>query len=115
MYVNFRGRITADEQSEYTTLNTKYRFVGDGGYQTDWIPVAVTRGEPRSINGRRFIQIPQNDANGTFTTPGVKPKIPIFNGWMMVEVMLPTGGVKRSERTQFTVDCNPQAPRVRTR
>ncbi len=108
LYVNFRGRIAADENSDYSILNTKYRFVGDSGYQTDWIPVALKRNEPRSIHGRRFIQTPQKDAGGTFTTPGVKPKIPIFNGWMMVEVMLPNGHVKRSEKTEFTVDCNPQ-------
>jgi len=44
-------------------------------------------------------------------TPGGTVKIPVYRGWMALEVMLPDG-VKRSERTDFTVDCNVQ-PKIR--
>lgn len=109
VYVNFRGRITANAESSYATFGTKYRFVGDNGYKTDWIHVSVGRGETRTVHGRRFIQAPANAPGGTFIAPGGKPKIPLFNGWMLLEVMLPNG-TKKSERENFTVDCNAQPP-----
>ena len=46
VYVNFKGKIVANPESEYTTFNTKYRFIGDHGYQTDWIFVAVVAMNP---------------------------------------------------------------------
>ena len=109
VYVNFRGRITANAESSYANFGTKYRFVGDHDYKTDWIHVSVGRGETRTVNGRRFIQAPANDPGGTFKSPGGKPRIPLFNGWMMLEVMLPNG-TRKSERENFTVDCNAQPP-----
>jgi hypothetical protein len=105
LYVNFRARITAGEKSQYSTFNTKYRFIGDHNYETDWMPVSIVRGQPRSVLGRRFIQI--SDTPRGFKTPGAKGDIPIFHGWMLLEVMLPDG-TKRSERATFSVDCNPQ-------
>lgn len=108
LYVNFRGQIVADEKSTYETLNTKFRFVGDNGYESDWTTVAVKKDVPKSITGRRFIQAPTVDASGTLKAPGTTAKIPLYNGWMMAEVMLPNGGVRRSQKATFSVDCNPK-------
>ena len=105
VYVNFKGKIEANPESKYTTFNTKYRFIGDHGYQTDWTFVAVSRDEPRTVNGRRFIQAPTNNPKGSILAPGGTPRIPLFRGWMELEVQLPNGS-KRSERANFTVDCN---------
>ena len=113
VYVNFRGRITAGEQSQYGTFNTKYRFVGEKNYKTDWLNVSVVRGQPRTVNGRRFIQEPQNDSSGTLKAPGGTVKIPVYRGFMALEVMLPNGTIK-SERADFSVDCNVQG-RIRAR
>lgn len=107
VYVNFRGRIAANPDGNFATLNTKYRFLGENNYQTDWLSVSVNRDEPRTVHGRRFIQAPTNDRGGTILAPGQKPKIPIYRGWMILEVQLPEGS-KRSERVGFTVDCNRQ-------
>ena len=114
VYVNFRGSIAANPDSEYATFNTKYRFLGDNNYQTEWLFVAVNRDEPRTVNGRRFIQAPANDPGGTILAPGVKPRIPLYRGWMALEVQLPNG-TKRSERANFTLDCNlvPPKPRIK--
>lgn len=111
--VTFRGRITAPADSEYSTFNTKYRFLGESDFKTDWISVSVRRGETKTVIWRRFIETPQTDRAGDFKTPGGRVKIPLYRGWMMIEVMLPHG-VKRSERTAFTVDCNAQN-RMRSR
>jgi len=110
LYVNFRGKIFAEDDSAYKTLNTKFRFVGENGYESDLTSVSVSKGVPKSINGRRFIQTPQINSSGTFKAPGSTTKIPLYNGWMMAEVMLPNGGVRRSEKATFSVDCNPVAP-----
>ncbi|HKE56536.1 MAG TPA: hypothetical protein VKB46_07540 [Pyrinomonadaceae bacterium] len=111
VYVNFKGRIAAGEKSQYTTFNTKYRFIGDNNYKTDWQNVSIERGQPRPVYGRRFIEAPVRDPGGGFKTPGGSVKIPVYQGWMMLEVMLPDG-TKRSERANFSVDCNVQ-PRIR--
>jgi len=103
VYVNFRGKITAGEKSQYTTFNTKYRFLGDHDYASDWLPVSITRGQPRTVNGRRFIQ--SSDTPRGLKMPGGKQNVPIFHGWMLLEVMLPDG-TTRSEKALFTVDCN---------
>ena len=103
VYVNFRGKITASEGSQYTTFNTKYRFVGENNYVTDWLPVSIERGVPRSVNGRRFIQ--SSDTPRGLKNPGGKQNVPIFHGWMMLEVLLPDGPI-RSEKALFSVDCN---------
>ena len=110
--VTFRGKITADPNSEYMTFNTKYRFVGENNFKSDWIPVSVRRGESKTVIWRRFIEAPANDRSGALKTPGGRVKIPVYRGWMFIEVMLPNG-TKRSERTEFSVDCNVQ-PRIRT-
>lgn len=114
LYVNFKGKIQPNPDSKYTTFNTKYRFVGDHGYQTDWTFVAVSRTEARIVNGRRFIQAPPNNPGGTILAPGEKPKIPLYLGWMELEVQQPNGS-KRSERATFSVDCNvaPARPRIK--
>lgn len=114
VYVNFKGKIEANPESKYTTLNTKYRFTGDNGYQTDWISVSVARDTPRTVNGRRFIQAPASKPGGTILAPGEKPKIPLYRGWTELEVQLPNGS-KKSERADFTVDCNaaPARPRIK--
>jgi hypothetical protein len=114
-YVNFRGKIHAGENSTYQTFNTKYRFVGDHGYQTPWTFVSVDRDEPRTVYGRRFIEAPTNRMAGTILAPGEKPRIPVYRGWTELEVMLPNGSIS-SERANFTVDCNvaPVRPRIKT-
>lgn len=114
VYVNFKGKIEANAESEYSTFNTKYRFTGDHGYQTDWTFVSVSRSEPRTVNVRRFIQAPVANPGGTILAPGVRPRIPLFRGWMELEVQLPNGS-KRSERANFSVDCNvaPDNRRIR--
>jgi hypothetical protein len=114
VYVNFKGRIAANPESKYATFITRYRFIGDHGYQTDWISVSVTRDTPRTVNGRRFIQAPANNPGGTILAPGEKPKIPLYRGWMELEVQLPNGS-KRSERANFSVDCNvaPTRPKIK--
>ncbi|MCM3872270.1 MAG: hypothetical protein ND895_16435 [Pyrinomonadaceae bacterium] len=113
LYVNFKGKILPNPDSKYTTFNTKYRFVGDHAYQTDWTFVAVSRTEPRIVNGRRFIQAPPNNP-GTILAPGEKPKIPLYLGWMELQVQMPYGA-KLSERVNFSVDCNvtPARPRIK--
>ena len=73
--------------------------------------MSVARGETKSVMWRRYIEAPET--TGSFKMPGGRAKIPLFIGWMAIEVMLPTG-VKRSERTDFTVDCNVQN-RIRAR
>ena len=103
--VTFRGRITAPQQSEYSVFKTKYRFLGENNFRSDWIPVSVGRGETKSVIWRRFIEAPET--TGSFKTPGGRAKIPLYRGWMAIEVMLPNG-TKRSERTDFTIDCNAQ-------
>ena len=111
--VTFRGKITANEKSPYTTFNTKYRFVGDNNFRTDWIPISLGRGETKSVIWRRSIEPPGNDRTGAFKTPGGQTKIPVFRGWVLLEVMRATG-TKQSERSDFSVDCNVQ-PRIRAR
>jgi hypothetical protein len=111
--VTFRGKITAGENSAYAIFKTKYRFIGENNFKTDWAPVSVARGESRSVIWRRYIQAPVNDPTGALKTPGGKVKIPVYRGWMAIEVMLPNGD-KRSERTPFSVDCNVQ-PRFKSR
>jgi hypothetical protein len=113
VYVNFRGKITGGANSTYDTFNTKYRFVGDHNYQTDWTFVSIKRGETRTVNGRRFIQAPQQSP-GAFKTPGGTAKIPIFRGWMMLEVLLPDSTIS-SERVNFSVDCNLEDTRDRVK
>ena len=103
VYVNFRGKITASEGSQYTTFNTKYRFIGENNYATDWLPVSIERGVPRSVNGRRFIQ--SSDTPRGLKNPGGTQNVPIFHGWMMLEVLLPDDTI-RSEKALFSVDCN---------
>ena len=114
VYVNFKGKIAANPESKFTTFNTKYRFIGDNGYQTDWIFVSVARAAPRTVNGRRYIQAPANNPGGTILAPGEKPRIPLYRGWMELEVQLPNGS-KQSERANFSVDCNvtPPKPRIK--
>jgi hypothetical protein len=112
VYVNFSGRITANPDSTYSIFNTKFRFLGENDYKTDWLFVSINRDEPKTVNGRRFIQAPANDSGDTILTPGVKPRIPIYRGWMMLEVQLPNGS-KRSERANFSVDCNPVSTKPR--
>ena len=97
--------------NEEARTNTEYRFKGDHNYTTDWVRVSVLKGETRTVNGRRFIQ--SSDTPRGLKTPGGKENIPIFHGWMLLEVKL-QDGTKRSEKTDFTVDCNVQ-PRIRTR
>jgi hypothetical protein len=109
--VTFRGRITAPEQSEYSIFKTKYRFLGENNFRSDWISVSVGRGETKTVIWRRLIDAPET--TGSFKTPGGRAKIPLYRGWMTIEVMLPNG-TKRSERTDFTVDCNAQN-RIRAR
>ena len=111
--VTFRGKITPGQESAYTTFNTKYRFVGENNFRTDWLPVSVRRGEAKAVIWRRSIDAPDNDRAGSLKTPGGKVKIPVYRGWMLLEVMLPNG-TKRSERTDFSVDCNVQ-PRIRAK
>jgi hypothetical protein len=113
VYVNFKGKITAGEHSQFGKFNTKYRFIGEDDFKTDWLPTSVLRGEPRTVYGRRYIQAPTNEPGGTLKAAGGRVKIPIHHGWMALEVMLPNG-TKRSERTSFSVDCNVQ-PRIRAR
>jgi len=103
VYVNFKGRITAGEKSQYSTFNTKYRFVGDHDYATDWLPVSIVRGQPRPVYGRRFVQ--SSDTPRGLKTPGGQQNVAIFHGWMLLEVMLPDGTI-RSEKATFSVDCN---------
>ena len=103
VYVNFKGRITAGEKSQYSTFNTKYRFVGDHNYATDWLPVSIVRGQPRPVYGRRFIQ--SSDTPRGLKNPGGQQSVAIFHGWMLLEVMLPDSTI-RSEQTTFSVDCN---------
>ena len=69
VYVNFKGKIEANAESEYSTFNTKYRFTGDHGYQTDWTFVSVSRNEPRTVNGRRFIQAPADQSRRHYPGP----------------------------------------------
>jgi hypothetical protein len=102
VYVNFKGRITAGEKSQYSTFNTKYRFVGDHDYATDWQAVSIVRGQPRPVYGRRFIQ--SSDTPRGLKNPGGQQNVPIFHGWMLLEVMLPDGTI-RSEKATFSVDC----------
>ena len=109
--VTFRGRITAPEQSEYSIFKTKYRFLGENNFKSDWIPVSVDRGETKTVIWRRLIDAPET--TGSFKTPGGRAKIPLYRGWMAIEVMLPAG-TKRSDRTDFSVDCNAQN-RIRAR
>lgn len=111
--VTFRGKITASENSAFGTFKTEYRFIGENNFKTDWVPASVARGESRSVIWRRFIEAPENDRTGGFKTPGGKVKIPVYRGWMSLEVKLPNG-TKSSERTAFSVDCNVQ-PRIRTK
>jgi hypothetical protein len=111
--VTFRGKIVANEKSPYTTFNTKYRFVGDNNFKTDWIPVSLGRGETKSVIWRRSIDAPANDRTGSFKTPGGQTKIPVFRGYVLLEVMRATG-IKPSERADFSVDCNVQ-PKIRAR
>jgi hypothetical protein len=113
LYVNFRGKIFADETSTYETLNTKFRFLGDNGYESEWIFVPVKKDVPKSITGRRFIQAPQIKSSGPSKASSSQAKIPLYNGWMMAEVMLPNGGVRRSDKVSFTVDCNAQSKPAR--
>ncbi|HSB29758.1 MAG TPA: hypothetical protein VLE19_17960 [Pyrinomonadaceae bacterium] len=103
--VTFRGRITTPEKTDYSVFKTKYRFLGENNFKSDWIPVSVARGETKTVTWRRLIEAPET--TGSFKTPGSRTKIPLYRGWMAVEVMLPTG-TKRSERTDFTIDCNIQ-------
>lgn len=114
VYVNFKGKIVANTESKFTSFNTKYRFIGDNGYETDWIFVSVARATPKTLNGRRYIQAPANKPGGTILAPGAKPRIPLYRGWMELEVQLPNGS-KKSERANFTVDCNvtPGKPRIK--
>jgi hypothetical protein len=111
--VTFRGTIKAGENSAYTIFKTKYRFVGENNFKTDWMPVSVGQGESKSVIWRRYIEAPENDPTGALKTPGGRVKIPVYHGWMSIEVMLPNG-TKRSERTPFSVDCNVQG-KIRTR
>ena len=125
VYVNFRGRITAGEKSQYETFNTEYRAVGDHDFKSEWIFISVKRGETRTVNVSRFIQqadaprgikapggnLSSQDRQPSFKTDnprGIKPpvKVPLFRGWMMFEVLLPDDTV-RSAKAAFTVDCNP--------
>lgn len=103
--VTFRGRITTPGSSEYSVFKTKYRFLGENNFKSNWISVSIARGETKTVIWRRFIAAPET--TGSFKTPGGRAKIPLYRGWMTLEVMLPTG-TKRSERTDFTVDCNVQ-------
>jgi hypothetical protein len=84
--VTFRGKITAGDNSAYTTFNTEYRFVGENNFKSDWIRVSLARGASKTVIWRRFIEAPENDRAGAFKTPGGKVKIPVYRGWMSVEV-----------------------------
>ncbi|HEY7785160.1 MAG TPA: hypothetical protein VIB00_10560 [Pyrinomonadaceae bacterium] len=109
VYVTFSGKISANPDSQFATFNTRYRFIGENNYQSPWVNVSIKRGETRTVVGRRFIQTPKNNPGGTIASPGGKPKIPLHNGWMMLEVDLPIAS-KKSGKANFSVDCNPVNP-----
>ena len=110
--VNFKGRIVAGERTFSESVKVRYRFLGDRGFKTDYYDETLRRGETKPLFWRRTIEAPaRGSSTGELAAPGVKPKLPIYEGWMMLEVLHPDG-VERSEKAPFTVDCNPLPQRT---
>lgn len=53
--VTFRGRITTPGNSEYSVFKTKYRFLGENNFKSDWIAVSIARGETKAEGTPSFI------------------------------------------------------------
>jgi hypothetical protein len=110
--VSFRGRITAGENRPGNDLfKIKYRFVGDRNFATDFYEETLRKGETKAVFWKRRIEAPAIGGRDKIATPGVQPKIPIYQGWTRLEVVYPEG-TKLSDKAAFTVDCNPVPQRV---
>lgn len=110
--VSFRGRITAGENRPGNeTFKIKYRFTGDKNFATDFYEETLRKGETKPVFWKRRIEAPAIGGRDQIAAPGVRPRIPIYQGWTKLEVVYPEG-VKSSERASFMVDCNPVPQRV---
>ena len=110
--VSFRGRITAGENRPGNeTFKIKYRFTGDKNFATDFYEETLRKGETKPVFWKRRIEAPAVGGRDQIAAPGVRPRIPIYQGWTKLEVVYPDG-MKSSEKASFTVDCNPVPQRV---
>lgn len=117
VYVGFRGQITAGENRPGEDLvKIKYRFVGDRGFTTPFYEETLRKAETKPVFWKRRIEaLPVAGGPNKMLAPGVKPKIPIYQGWTTLEVVYPGTpgpGRKSSQRATFTVDCNPVPQRT---
>jgi hypothetical protein len=104
--LTFKGRVTASPESSYGVLKTKYRFRGNDGFATDEYPLSLERGKSVSVVWRRFIEAPQRDAGNSLAGTSGPSKIPVYEGWMKLEVRSPDGPDRESQAVHFRVDCN---------
>jgi hypothetical protein len=118
VYIGFRGQITAGENRPGDdTVKIKYRFVGDRGFTTPFYEETLRKGETKSVFWKRRIEAPPiAGGRNEMAAPGVKPRLPIYNGWTTLEVLYPTADKpisgRSSQRATFTVDCNPEPQRT---
>jgi hypothetical protein len=114
VYVGFRGQITAGENRPGNDpVKIKYRFVGDRGFDTPFYDETLRKGETKAVFWKRRIEaLPIVGGPDKVLAPGVKPKIPIYQGWTTLEVVYPGADKKSSQKATFTVDCNPGGPRM---
>ena len=123
VYVSFRGRITAGENRPGNEpVKIKYRFIGDRNFSTEFYEETLRKGETKPVFWKRRIEAPAIGGRDQIAAPGLRPRIPIYQGWTRLEVVYPDG-MKFSDKAAFTVDCNPvpqrvapkQGPRIRPR
>lgn len=119
VYVSFRGQITSGlNRPDNGPVKIKYRFVGDRGFATDFYEETLRVGETKPVFWKRRIEAPQpTGAQDQVATPGVKPRLPIYQGWTTLEVEYFVGTARKpteksSGRAAFTVDCNPVPQRT---
>jgi len=116
VYVGFRGRITAGENRPGDdAFKVKYRFIGDRGFSTSFYEETLRKGEIKSVFWKRRIEaLPIAGGTDKVMIAGVKPKLPIYQGWTILQVLYPVGSFsgKTSEKATFTVDCNPPPQRT---
>ncbi|MBA3513754.1 MAG: hypothetical protein H0T77_05190 [Pyrinomonadaceae bacterium] len=118
-YVGFKGRITAGENRPGDeVVKIKYRFVGDRGFATPFYEETLRKGETKPVFWKRRIEaLAVAGGLDKIAAPGVRPKVPIYQGWTTLEVLYPGAADKpisgkSSQKAAFTVDCNPVPQRT---
>ena len=117
VYVSFHGQIRAFSGISRPEVNVNYHWFGDRSYKSPVFQTKVKRGETQSVFWKRQIEAapPPGSGQNRKAAPGVKPKLPIFEGWTSLAVTYYKSAYEPSisivsGRAEFTVDCYAAPP-----